>query len=97
MLQSLISGLLAIIPLFFNLVQILVLISVVISFVGADPYNPYVQLVRRLTEPMYRPIRKLTDKIGGPFDLSPMVVIFILVFVHSTLYNYLKYLYHILE
>lgn len=97
MLQSLVSGLIAVVPLFFNLLQILILLSVVISWVGADPYNPYVQLVRRLTEPLYRPIRKWTDRIGGPFDLAPLVVIFILVFLHSTLYNYLKYLYQVLS
>lgn len=94
MLQSLISGLLVIVPLFFNLLQILIFISVIISWVGADPYNPYVQLVRRLTEPMFRPVRKWTDRIGGPFDLAPLVVIFALVFIHEVLYNYLKQIYY---
>jgi YggT family protein len=93
MLQSLISGLLAIIPMFFNFLQILILLSVVISWVNADPYNPYVQLIRRLTEPMYRPIRRWTDRVGGPFDLAPLVLIFILVFLQNVLYTYLKHLY----
>jgi YggT family protein len=92
-LQSLISGLLAIIPMFFNFLQILILLSVVISWVNADPYNPYVQLIRRLTEPMYRPIRRWTDRVGGPFDLAPLVLIFILVFLQNVLYTYLKHLY----
>lgn len=97
MLQSLLSGLIAIVPFFFNLLQILIILSVVISWVNADPYNPYVQLVRRLTEPMYRPFRKWTRNLTGPFDLAPLIVLFILVFVQNALYSYLKYLYHSLQ
>ncbi len=93
MLQSLISGLLAIVPMFFNFLQILILLSVVISWVNADPYNPYVQLIRRLTEPMYRPLRRWTDRIGGPFDLAPLLLVFMLVFLQNVLYTYLKHLY----
>lgn len=93
MLQSLVAGLLAIIPMFFNFLQILILLSVVISWVNADPYNPYVQLIRRLTEPMYRPLRRWTDRVGGPFDLAPLLLIFILVFLQNVLYTYLKHLY----
>lgn len=93
MLQSLVAGLLAIIPMFFNFLQILILLSVVISWVNADPYNPYVQLIRRLTEPMYRPLRRWTDRVGGPFDLAPLLLIFILVFIQNVLYTYLKHLY----
>jgi len=92
-LQSLVAGLLAIIPMFFNFLQILILLSVVISWVNADPYNPYVQLIRRLTEPMYRPLRRWTDRVGGPFDLAPLLLIFILVFLQNVLYTYLKHLY----
>ena len=93
MLQSLISGLLAIVPMFFNFLQILILLSVVISWVNADPYNHYVQLIRRLTEPMYRPLRRWTDRIGGPFDLAPLLLVFMLVFLQNVLYTYLKHLY----
>lgn len=97
MLQSLLSGLIAIIPMFFNLLQILILLSMVITWVNADPYNSYVQLIRRLTEPMYRPFRKWTDRIGGPFDLAPLVVIFLLVFIQNAVYSYLVYLYRAMQ
>ena len=97
MLQSIVSGLIAVVPLIFSLLQMLVFLSVVLSWFGADPYNPYMQLVSRLTEPMYRPVRRFTDRLGGPFDLAPLVIAFALVFMQSTLYNYLKYLYRILE
>ena len=97
MLQSLLSGLLVVVPLIFQLLQILIFISILISWVNADPYNPYVQLVRKLTEPLYRPIRRLTDRLGGPFDLAPLVLVFLLIFLQNVLNNYLRILYFSLQ
>lgn len=97
MLQSLLSGLLVVLPLVFQILQILVFVSVLISWVNADPYNPYVQLIRRLTEPLYRPIRRLTDRLGGPFDLAPLVLVFLLIFLQNILVNYLRILYFSLQ
>lgn len=94
MIKSLLSGLIALLPIVFNLLTLLIILSVVISWVNADPYNPLVQLVRRLTEPMFRPFRKLTKGITGPFDLAPLIVLLILVFLQNVLYSYFKFLYH---
>jgi YggT family protein len=64
-----------------RMVQILVFASVLISWVGADPNNQMVQMVRSITEPLFRPFRKLTRNIPGPLDWAPMIVLLIIVFV----------------
>ncbi|CAA6816701.1 MAG: Integral membrane protein YggT, involved in response to extracytoplasmic stress (osmotic shock) [uncultured Sulfurovum sp.] len=56
---------------------ILIIISVVLSYVSVDPYNPIVQLINRLTEPPLKFIRqKLPFLVISGIDLSPIVLIF---------------------
>ena len=52
----------------------------VITWVGPDPYNPIVQFLNRVTEPVLRRVRPLVP-IPGQFDFSPLVVILGLVFL----------------
>lgn len=59
-----------------------IIIRALISWVSPDPYNPLVQLLHRLTEPVLRPLRRLVPphRLGG-LDLSPMLVILAIQFV----------------
>jgi YggT family protein len=59
-----------------NLYFFVVLGACIISWVNADPYNPIVQVLRRLTEPVLWRIRKWMPFtcIGG-LDLSPIVLL----------------------
>ncbi len=77
----------------------IVLIRAVISWVNPDPYNPIVQFLVRMTEPVLRPIRKLMPpwKTAG-LDFSPFVVIIVIIFLDYALIanlrawgNHLKY------
>ncbi len=43
--------------------------------------------LNRMTEPMYRPIRKFLPDLGG-LDLAPLVVILVLFALRSLLANY---------
>jgi len=63
----------------------IVIISAVISWVNPDPYNPIVRFLRVVTEPVYRPIRRLIGYRLGPIDISPMVVILAIIFVQKFL------------
>jgi len=63
----------------------IVIISAVISWVNPDPYNPIVRFLRVVTEPVYRPIRKLIGYRLGPIDISPMIVILAIIFVQKFL------------
>jgi YggT family protein len=73
-----------------NMLQLIVLASVLVSWVGADPYNPIVKILRTITEPLYAPIRKLTRNIPGPLDLAPLVLILIIIFLQTLLNSYLR-------
>ena len=55
------------------------LASVVISWVNADPYNPIVNFIYRVTEPLLARIRRHMPNTGM-LDLSPLVA-FALIWV----------------
>ncbi len=59
-----------------------IIAAAVISWVTPNPYNPVVRLLRRLTEPVLAPIRKLLPpwKTFG-LDFSPMIVILVIQWV----------------
>ena len=58
-----------------------IVLSLLISFNVINRYSDFVRTVtdalRRLTEPMYRPIRRILPDFG-PLDFSPMVVLVLL-------------------
>lgn len=59
----------------------IVIISALISWVNPDPYNPLVRFLRAVTEPLYRPIRRIIGYRLGIIDISPMVIILAIIFV----------------
>ena len=78
------------VDLFCNMAQVVVISSIIISWLGADQYNPIVQLIRNITEPMYRPFRRMTQGFSGPIDLSPMIILFIITGIQRGVLPYLK-------
>ena len=59
-----------------NLYIWIVIIASLLSFVRPDPYNPIVQTLYRLTEPLLAWIRaKMPFVVFSGIDLSPLVVI----------------------
>ncbi len=70
----------------------LLLASVIISWINADPYNPIVNFIYRVTEPLLRRIRRHMPDTGM-LDLSPLVafaIIYVLqIVVFNTAYEYL--------
>ena len=78
------DGLAAVLNMFFNMLQLLILASVIVSWVG-DRSNVIVQMIFNITEPIYRPIRRLTSRIPGPFDWAPMILLAIIIFLERFL------------
>ena len=62
----------------------IVIARAVISWVNADPYNPVVRFLHQVTDPVLNRIRRFVPVMGG-FDLSPMVLIFAIIFLQSFL------------
>jgi len=65
-----------------SVIKWLVIIAAVISWVSPDPRNPIVRFLYRTTEPILRPFRRLLPpaRTGG-IDLSPILVILLILFV----------------
>ena len=68
-----------------------VIARAVISWVNADPYNPVVRFLHQVTDPVLGRIRRFLPAMGG-FDLSPMVLIFAIIFLQSFLVPTLRQL-----
>ncbi|MEA2027416.1 MAG: YggT family protein [Campylobacterota bacterium] len=63
---------------------IVVFISAILSFVRPDPYNTLVQVIYRLTEPVFDFIRrKIPFVVFSGIDLSPLVVLLGLQFIDN--------------
>ena len=69
----------------------IVIARAVISWVNADPYNPVVRFLHQVTDPVLNRIRRFLPAMGG-FDLSPMVLIFAIIFLQSVLVPTLRQL-----
>jgi YggT family protein len=76
-----------------TLVQVLelykwvIIISALISWVNPDPTNPIVEFLRRVTEPAYAFVRRYIPTVIGGIDLSPIVILFAIMFVQQLLMN----------
>jgi len=71
-----------------SVIQWLVIIAAVISWVNPDPRNPIVQFLYRTTEPILRPFRRiLPPRRTGGIDISPILVILLILFVKVLLSN----------
>ena len=68
-----------------NVYYWVVIVAALISWVNPDPYNPVVRFLRTVTEPVFRPIRRLIGYRLGPVDISPLVVILGILFVQRFL------------
>ena len=69
----------------------IIIARAVISWVNADPYNPVVRFLHQVTDPLLNRIRRFLPVMGG-FDLSPMVLIFAIIFLQSFLVPTLRQL-----
>ena len=58
-----------------------IIIRALLSWVSPDPYNPIVRFFYQVTEPVLRPIRRRLPLWQMGVDLSPIIVILIIVFL----------------
>jgi len=69
----------------------LIIASVVVSWVGADPYNPIIRFLRSATEPVFYRIRRTLPLVFGGMDFTPIVVLlgieFLRIFIVQSLYQ----------
>ncbi|MEO0429843.1 MAG: YggT family protein [Pseudomonadota bacterium] len=87
---SLLTILLALLDIAFWIIIIQAVLSWLIAFNVLNIHQPFVHQVWRglnaLTEPLYRPIRRILPDMGG-IDLTPMVVLFGIFALQTVIIN----------
>jgi YggT family protein len=73
------------ISLLLSLYTWVIIAAALISWVNPDPYNPIVQFLRRVTEPVLRPIRNVIGRYQAGLDFSPLVAILIIQFIQRVI------------
>jgi YggT family protein len=91
-LSNFIDALAQIIGLVLTLYMWLIIARALISWVNPDPYNPVVQFLYKVTEPILFPIRRMMGTFSIGIDLSPLIVVFIILFLQSFLVASLRQL-----
>lgn len=84
-LANLVDALAQLIGLALKLYMWLIIARALISWVNPDPYNPVVQFLNKVTEPVLYPVRRLMGAYNTGIDLSPLIVIFIIYFLQNFL------------
>ncbi len=79
-----INGVATVLNIVLNIYLFVIIARALISWVSPDPYNPIVQILYRLTEPVLAPIRYRMPDMGG-IDISPIVVMLAIILLQSFL------------
>ncbi len=61
----------------------IIIIRAVLSWVSPDPYNPIVRFIHNITEPVLYQIRRRLPVSFGGIDLSPIIVLLIIMFLQN--------------
>lgn len=67
-----------------QILQVLILVRVVISWVAPGSRSPFVEFVATVTDPILRPIQALLPRTG-PIDFSPMIALFLIYLLQNVL------------
>ena len=85
------TALIPVLDIIFTAVYWLIIIRALISWVNPDPYNPIVQFLYKVTEPMLAPFRRIIPSNAIGIDISPifaiLVIFFLQRFLIPTLYD----------
>ena len=85
MIDALLSSIFTVVLSIIFLYKWVVIISALLTWVRPDPNNPIVQMLYRLTEPAYALVRRYIPTVFGGMDLSPIILIFALIFLETFL------------
>ncbi|MDR5657923.1 YggT family protein [Serpentinicella sp. ANB-PHB4] len=74
-----------------RVIEFLILVRVLLSWVRPNPYNPIVQFIHTTTEPILAPVRKLIYGLGynGMIDFSPIISLFLVRFIFNQILQFI--------
>ena len=64
-----------------DVLAILILLRVIVSWYSPRPTNVLVVILHRLTEPILAPLRRIIPRVGM-FDFTPLVAIILIQLIH---------------
>ncbi len=96
LLGNLLNGLAVVVEMILSMAMWMLIISALISWVNPDPFNPIVRFLHSVTEPMLRPIRRLIPPLGGRVDISPILLIVLIVFLQAFLVGSMRSYAHVM-
>ncbi len=77
---------------FFNIVELLIFIRVILSWISSGPGNPITRGIYGVTEPILSPFRRLMEKSsfgGGMVDFSPIVALLVIRYLIQPMAYYI--------
>lgn len=90
-LANFLSALAQLLQMAFQAYTLILIVRVLISWVNPDPFNPVVQFLGRVTDPVLEPLRRVIPPLG-PIDISPIVALLLLQalqhFIVRTLWDF---------
>ncbi len=86
-LGNIILGIAKVLDVVLNIYMWVIIIRALISWVNPDPYNPIVQMLTKVTEPVLGPIRKLVPPYKVGIDFSPLIAILAIIFLQYAVIN----------
>ncbi len=90
LLANLLNGLAIVVDMILSMAMWMLIISALISWVNPDPFNPIVRFLHAVTQPLLKPIRRLVPPLGGRIDISPIILIIVIVFLQAFLVGSMK-------
>jgi len=84
-LGNILTGIAEVLDVVLTIYMWVIVIRALISWVNPDPYNPIVQILQKMTEPVLRPLRKLVPAYRIGVDLAPLIAILIIIFLKAAL------------
>ena len=79
--STLIQAVAQILHMVINMYMWVVIIATLITWVRPDPYNPIVQVLNKLTNPVFDLVRRYIPSVIGGIDISPIIIILALQFL----------------
>lgn len=64
-------------------------VRIILSWVNPNPWNPLVQWIHRLTDPLLNVIRRLVPLQVGMFDFSPIIAFLLLSAIRWVIIGFL--------
>lgn len=73
-----------------QIIEIMIIARVILSWINRDPFNPLIQQLYRLTDPLLKPFQNIVppEKLGG-IDISPLIALLAVQLVARVLIRFL--------